>query len=205
MALLNPPFSLNQDTYEYDADGLFNQQLDEGIQLFGAKVAWITQEQRVPDNIFGEHLGKILKNSVDCQLICDQFEEDFQNEDTALHSKFGFTLNFTEATFFGSNSYMLDVGVKPQLSDLIYYKKLNLIFEVMKITEQDNFRLRFDCELYNYDNIKIDDLTIDIPEINALDNTIENINDKEVTLIETPLKTQVTTEAIKSGRNNNLF
>jgi len=205
MTLLNQPFKLNQDTYEYDADGLFNNQMDEGIQLFGADIAWITQEQRVPDHIFGEHLGKILKNSVDCQLLCDQFETDFQNEDTALHSKFGFNLNFTEATFHGTNSYMVDVGVTPQVSDLIYYKKLKLIFEVLKITEQDNFKLRFDCELYNYDNIKIDELTIDIPEINALDDVLDNINDKETELIDTPRKTQITTEAIKTGRNNNLF
>lgn len=196
-------FRLNNEDYaEFNEKGLFNQQLDEGCDLFGADCSYITQDQRVPDDIFGEYLGKILKDSRQINLLCDQFEQDFQSEDGALFSKFGPQLNFSEATFWCSEDYLTEHGITPQVSDLIYYKKINTTFEILKITNQDRFKIKFDCNLYEYDNIKIDPDTITDQPI--LDLT--NINDTEVTKIIQPIKDQVTSEAIKTGnRTNNLY
>ena len=196
------PFRFNKEaSFEFGKNGLWNQQLDESCELFGAEVVYIKTEHYQPDEVFGEYLGNVLRNGTTIFLLCDQFEDDFQNEDTALNSKFGFQLTFAEATFWASQNYFEKHGITPEQTDLVYYKNVDKIFEVNKTTLTNDFKIKLDCSLYDYDNISIDEATIDEPAVTEL----EFINDEELNKITTPQETQTTNDNIRSSRKNNLF
>lgn len=197
----NVPFRLNDEDENRWEISLFTSQLDEICDLFGARTYYIKQEQKNFDEIFGESSNKALKDATEIHLWCDQFDEDFDNEDTALHSKFGFSLNITEATFYASSNYFNEHGITPRESDLIFYKKANKLFEISKITPQDGFKIRLDCDLYTYDNIDVDESSVFEPEILNL----EDINDIEVTKIIEPVQQQVADEGTEGTRKNRLF
>ena len=196
------PFRFNdEDDPSFVTGGLFESQLDEGCRIYGIDCVYISQKQAQSDDIFGEHLGNKLENGIPIRLICDQMEEDFQNEDTALHSKFGFQLNMTEAVFHASISYFEDHDITISESDIIYYKKVEKAFEIMKVTRQDQFKVRLDCDLYTFDNIEIDEFTIDEPAITDL----KHINDEEMDRTNQPVLDQVVDEGVKTGRSDGIY
>jgi len=196
------PFRFNNaDYFEFDELGLFQSQLDEGTELFGVSVVYIKVDHEQPDEIFAEYLGEKMSEGTEIYLILDQIDEDFQTEDAMMHSKFGIQFNFGECTFWASKEYFQSYGITPQAGDLIYYKKIEKLFEISKTTEQHKFKVRLDCDLYNYDHIEIDEDMIDEEKIAALED-ISDIEDERIT---TPQEVQIDAEDFSSDRTNKLY
>ena len=196
------PYRFNNEDYaEFDEKGLFNSLMDEGTELYGVGVVYIEVKHDQPDEIFAEYFGEKMENGTQMYLILDQVDDDFQTEDAMMNSKFDIQFNFGECTFWATKSYFESYNIIPSAGDLIYYKKIEKLFEIAKITEQHKFKYRLDCELYSYDHIEIDEDAVDEELVNAL----EDINDVELEIITNPQKDQIETENISSERDNNLF
>lgn len=168
------PFLMN-DEFDFEHEKkTWNNIMDEGTYLYGAECLWIRQELNVPDNMFGDFLGKLIKEGVPIRLIIDQIEEDFYPESSLMYSKFGIEPNIGSATFHASVNYFENFAIEPRPQDLIFYKKVNKIFEVTHVTLLDGFKYQIDSVLYDYDHTKIDDGVTDEDIL-----SLETLDDKD--------------------------
>lgn len=180
-----PLFAFNDiDTLNLEKE-TFSNQLTEACLLFGVQLKYIDVTHAEPDYIFGEHLANTLERGVPLRLISENVEEDYYPEDGGLFSKFGYTTQLDVATFWGSTNYFEELGITPQEDDILYYEKTKKMFEITHVTLIDDFKYKIDTRLFNYSHEEVAD---DVTEPSILN--LEDINDEEVTKINTPITNQ---------------
>lgn len=170
----NYPFRMNDEQGFLHEKQTFANILDESCALFGADLIWISSTLNELDNVFGEYLGKLINEGVHIHLLVEQIEEDFWPEQSLLYTKFGIQPNQGSATWHGSIQYFTEHGIEPKVQDLIYYKKLNHMFEVTHISDQHEFYWTINSVLYDYDHTKLSD---DVS--NEAIRSLEDIDDKD--------------------------
>jgi hypothetical protein len=195
-----PPFQFsNPNSFEGERQ-TFSNQLTEACLLYGVDVKYIDVSHNNVDNVFGEHLHHKLERGIPLRLITDQSEEDFYVEDTGMFSKFGYSPQLDTATFWGSVDYFKYLDILPQEDDLLYYPKVDKVFEITNITLLQDFKYKIDCKLYNYSHEEIADDVTDQPILN-----LEDINDTEVIKINTSLTNQVDDDYIDDSSQDGLY
>lgn len=186
-----PAFKFNDTSILAAEKEYFSDQLDEACLLYGPVLKYIDITHAQPDYVFGEYLANTIEEGESLQLMCEQIDDEFYPEDSGIFGKFGYTPQLDTATFFGSTNYFEHLSIVPQEDDLIYYAKIDKIFEIVKVTLLDDYKYKIDSRLYNYDHMEVSDDVTDQPILD-----IEDINDDEVTKIVTPITTQIETEDI---------
>lgn len=170
----NYPFRMNDEKDFLKEKQTFANIMDESCALFGANLIYISSVNNELDNVFGEYLGKLITEGIHMHLLVDQIEEDFWPEQSLLYTKFGIQPNQGAATWHGTIQYFVEHGISPKIHDLIYYGKLNQMFEVSHVSDLHEFRYQLDSVLYDYDHVKIDSGVT-----NAAIKSLEDIDDKD--------------------------
>jgi len=193
----NYPFFINKNE-AFDAERQTFQNLnDEATMLYGADCVYIDIENASLDNIFNEYLTKTMTTGTDIRLILDEIEDDLYNQDAGMFSKFGYVPGLEETNFHASQNYFEFHNVFPKEGDLIYYRKVIKMFEISRVVLLDGYRLQLHTRLYNFSHDMISD---DIEE--APIQGLEEVMDKEIEAINTPIQQQVEDEEIVDRSEN---
>ena len=199
MSLINPAFSFNAfDSNNLNERITWANQLDEVSALFGANFIYLDVNLGNVDEIFGEHLQKVISSGTNINLWIEEFDQDTYPEDNGMYSKFGFVPNLDNITVYATPDYFVQHGITIQQQDLLYYVKTKKIWEINHITELDEYKIKLDLGLYSYDHTKIDTDTITETDILEL----ENYAAEELTKISTPIETAVEDDEILDTDNS---
>ncbi len=185
------PFRFNDsNVWEIERETFMNQ-MDETCNLFGAECVYMPLTKEELDPFFGEYLAKRIERGTPLRLICDQIEDDFYDESSGMFSKFGYSPNLDVATFWGSMNYWDAHSIIPTEQDIIFYKKIDKMFEINKVTVIKGYQYRVDCKLFDYSHEEVAD---DVMEASILD--LENLGDREVEKITQPILDKVVEDDI---------
>ena len=181
------PTNVYFDTGTRPEQHLYEDLMIEQLKIYGQDVFYIPRTLVNEDNLFGEDT---LSKFGDAYLIEMYFEnvEGYEGEKEIM-SKFGLQMN-EDVTFIVarrrfeqlvSHDSNLIVKTRPNEGDLVYFPKVNKIFEITFVDHDDPFyqvhnlpAFKLKCKTFEYSS---EDLDTGITEIDAIetDNSLDQL------------------------------
>ena len=181
------PTNVYFDTGTKPEQTLYEDLMIEQLKIYGQDVFYIPRTLVKEDNLFGEDT---LSKFGDAYLIEMYFEnvEGYEGEKEIM-SKFGLQMN-EDVTFIVarrrfeqlvSHDSNLIVKTRPNEGDLVYFPKVNKIFEITFVDHDDPFyqvhnlpAFKLKCKTFEYSS---EDLDTGITEIDAIetDNSLDQL------------------------------
>ena len=181
------PTNVYFDTGTRPEQHLYEDLMIEQLKIYGQDVFYIPRTLVKEDNLFGEDT---LSKFGDAYLIEMYFEnvEGYEGEKEIM-SKFGLQMN-EDVTFvvarrrfeqLVSHDSNLIVKTRPNEGDLVYFPKVNKIFEISFVDHDDPFyqvhnvpAFKLKCKTFEYSS---EDLNTGITEIDAIetDNSLDQL------------------------------
>ena len=181
------PTNVYFDTGTRPEQHLYEDLMIEQLKIYGQDVFYIPRTLVKEDNLFGEDT---LSKFGDAYLIEMYFEnvEGYEGEKEIM-SKFGLQMN-EDVTFvvarrrfeqLVSHDSNLIVKTRPNEGDLVYFPKVNKIFEITFVDHDDPFyqvhnvpAFKLKCKTFEYSS---EDLDTGITEIDAIetDNSLDQL------------------------------
>ena len=181
------PTNVYFDTGTRPEQNLYEDLMIEQLKIYGQDVFYIPRTLVKEDELFGEDT---LSKFGDAYLIEMYFEnvEGYEGEKEIM-SKFGLQMN-EDVTFvvarrrfeqLVSHDSNLIVKTRPNEGDLVYFPKVNKIFEISFVDHDDPFyqvhnvpAFKLKCKTFEYSS---EDLNTGITEIDAIetDNSLDQL------------------------------
>ena len=182
------PTNVYFDTGTRPEQNLYEDLMVEQLKIYGQDVFYIPRQLVKEDNLFGEDT---LSKFGDAYLIEMYFEniEGYEAEKEIM-SKFGLQMQ-EDVTFvvarrrfeqLVSHDANLIVKTRPNEGDLVYFPKVNKIFEISFVDHDDPFyqvhnlpAFKLKCKTFEYSS---EDLDTGITEIDAIetDNSLDMLS-----------------------------
>lgn len=156
------PFKMNKEEMSADIQ-LMNDLFEEGVVLYGNEIIYIRQEYMNEENVFGEHLTKILDKATPMMAFVEN--TDGWDDVGDMFSKFGYR-NMEQMRIQIPKNMFHDLSWYPRVGDVIYLPVAKNMWEIESVHDDkentfhplgQHVSYQIGCKSYLFDHVEASD------------------------------------------------